>query len=250
MGAVFQGESPGSMDLLSDLAQRFDTPSRSIFAALQILIPECWSGNPEDRPSSSRILDCLASADLGNRDQPPAQAPEGISQAVEDIGRCFSEDCERGLGTVLNHPTLENEQRMNNTNGRTNFGDHKRRDHHPLDGVDHTAGSGRRRSVVSPDGAASPPPPGNPVNLRTINISIPSGMVGCIIGKSGSNITETRRLSGCKISIAKVTHHETGERMITIVGTPEANEKALFMLYNQMEKERERRVGRGETEKQ
>ena len=66
-------------------------------------------------------------------------------------------------------------------------------------------------------------------------------MVGCIIGKGGSKITEIRRLSGSRISIAKVPHDETGERMFTIQGTPEANEKALFLLYNQLETEKERR---------
>jgi heterogeneous nuclear rnp K-like protein 2 len=69
-------------------------------------------------------------------------------------------------------------------------------------------------------------------------------MVGCIIGRSGTKITDIRRLSGSKISIAKAPHDETGERMFTIVGTPEANEKALFLLYNQLESEKERRVGR------
>lgn len=72
----------------------------------------------------------------------------------------------------------------------------------------------------------------DPANMRTQNISIPSDMVGCIIGKGGSKITEIRRLSGSRISIAKVPHDETGERMFTIQGTPEANEKALFLLYN------------------
>ncbi len=32
--------------------------------------------------------------------------------------------------------------------------------------------------------------------------------------------------------------------MFTIVGTPEANEKALYLLYNQLESEKDRRVGR------
>ena len=92
---------------------------------------------------------------------------------------------------------------------------------------------------------ASPPPSSpTPSNLRTQNISIPSDMVGCIIGRGGSKITEIRRLSGSKISIAKAPHDETGERMFTIVGTPECNEKALFLLYNQLESEKERRVGR------
>lgn len=31
--------------------------------------------------------------------------------------------------------------------------------------------------------------------------------------------------------------------MFTIVGTPESNEKALFLLYNQLESEKQRRVG-------
>lgn len=61
--------------------------------------------------------------------------------------------------------------------------------------------------------------------LRTQNISIPADMVGCIIGKGGSKITEIRRLSGSRISIAKVAHDDSGERMFTIQGTPEANEK-------------------------
>ncbi|GAC74301.1 hypothetical protein PANT_10d00115 [Moesziomyces antarcticus T-34] len=92
---------------------------------------------------------------------------------------------------------------------------------------------------------ASAPPLVDAANLRTQNISIPSDMVGCIIGKGGSKITEIRRLSGSRISIAKVPHDETGERMFTIQGTPEANEKALFLLYNQLETEKERRQKQG-----
>ncbi|CAO1623928.1 unnamed protein product [Parajaminaea phylloscopi] len=79
-------------------------------------------------------------------------------------------------------------------------------------------------------------------NVRTQNISIPADMVGCIIGKGGSKITEIRRLSGSRISIAKVAHDDSGERMFTIQGTPEANEKALFLLYTQLESEKERRT--------
>ena len=77
-------------------------------------------------------------------------------------------------------------------------------------------------------------------NLRTQNIIISSDMVGGIIGRNGIKITEIRRLSGAKISIAKVPHDDTGERMFTIVGTSEAIEKALFLMYNQLEIEKER----------
>ena len=84
----------------------------------------------------------------------------------------------------------------------------------------------------------------NGTQIRTQSISIPSDMVGCIIGRAGTKITEIRRLSGSKISIAKGPHDDTGERMFTIQGTPEANEKALYLLYNQLESEKERRVSR------
>lgn len=170
-------------------------------------------------------------------------APEAIGRAIEEIGKCLLEDWERGLGTVLFHPGTGEERGGSGRRGGSNgySGGYN--------------GGGGRRPNGDARGRAGSPPPSPPVdgssvsatqptNLRTQNISIPSDMVGCIIGRSGTKITEIRRLSGSKISIAKAPHDETGERMFTIVGTPEANEKALFLLYNQLESEKERRVGR------
>src|SRR6201999_3416446 len=74
-------------------------------------------------------------------------------------------------------------------------------------------GSSERRMSTSSQTLVNDP------NLRTQNIAIPSDMVGCIIGKGGSKISEIRRLSGSRISIAKTPHDESGERMFTIVGT-------------------------------
>ncbi|KAJ1937140.1 RNA binding protein, heterogenous nuclear RNP-K like protein [Kickxella alabastrina] len=79
-------------------------------------------------------------------------------------------------------------------------------------------------------------------NTRTQQIAIPCDMVGCIIGKNGARISEIRRLSGSRISIAKVTESEGGDRLFTIKGTPECNERALYMLYGQLEAEHERRL--------
>lgn len=173
-------------------------------------------------------------------------APEAIGRAIEEIGKCLLEDWERGLGTVLFHPGTGEDRAGGGRGGRSNG---------YSGGGGYSGGSGGRRPngdargrTGSPppsppqDGAAAAPP--QPSNLRTQNISIPSDMVGCIIGRSGTKITEIRRLSGSKISIAKAPHDDTGERMFTIIGTPEANEKALFLLYNQLESEKERRVGR------
>ncbi|BGP52465.1 hypothetical protein JCM8202_000111 [Rhodotorula sphaerocarpa] len=87
-------------------------------------------------------------------------------------------------------------------------------------------------------------------NWREQKISIPSDMVGCIIGRGGTKINDIRRQSGSRISIAKTAHDETGERMFVISGLPENNEKALFLLYNQLESEKERRVQSVQEEQQ
>lgn len=159
---------------------------------------------------------------------------EAISRAIEEIGRCLLEDWERGLGTVLFHPTPGDERLPSYKRSQQSTGGGRR-----PNGDSHRPREGRE----SPP-ATSPTSPQQQANLRTQTISIPSDMVGCIIGRNGTKITEIRRLSGSKISIAKEPHDETGERMFTIVGSPEANEKALFLLYNQLESEKERRLGR------
>ncbi|KZT44469.1 hypothetical protein SISSUDRAFT_1068369 [Sistotremastrum suecicum HHB10207 ss-3] len=156
---------------------------------------------------------------------------EGIGRAIDEIGKALLEDWERGAGTVLYHPGTSDERTGRRTQGNGTSGRRQ------------ANGDSTRRSP-------SPPPVATSGNLRTQNISIPSDMVGCIIGRGGTKITEIRRLSGSKISIAKAPHDETGERMFTIVGTPEANEKALFLLYNQLENEKERRVGREQQQEQ
>ncbi|KAF8329688.1 cytoplasmic protein [Cantharellus anzutake] len=166
---------------------------------------------------------------------------EGIGRAVEEIARSLLEDWERGLGTVFYHPGVEGVKDTRRTHGISE----KRRS--APNGAPGKSGLPDSAGPGSSSPPSSPPPDANGAtqsSLRTQNISIPSDMVGCIIGRQGSKITEIRRLSGSKISIAKTPHDETGERMFTIIGTPEANEKALFLLYNQLESEKERRVGR------
>ncbi|KAK0465081.1 uncharacterized protein EV420DRAFT_937556 [Desarmillaria tabescens] len=161
-------------------------------------------------------------------------SPDSIGHAIEEIGKCLLEDYERGMGTVLYHPGTS-EERSGNRRSTNGYSSSSRRSNGDI--------RGHLSPPTSPSMGATPMSVA-PANLRTQNISIPSDMVGCIIGRSGTKITEIRRLSGSKISIAKAPHDETGERMFTIVGTPEANEKALFLLYNQLESEKERRVGR------
>lgn len=170
-------------------------------------------------------------------------SPEAIGRAVEEIGKCLLEDWERGLGTVLFQPGPGDERSGGNRRSSHSYSS-------SYTGSRRNGGNGEANTRPRPSSPGSPTTTHSPVstqpaaNLRTQNISIPSDMVGCIIGRSGTKITEIRRLSGSKISIAKAPHDDTGERMFTIVGTPEANEKALYLLYNQLESEKERRVGK------
>ncbi|RIA83401.1 hypothetical protein C1645_833888 [Glomus cerebriforme] len=157
---------------------------------------------------------------------------EAIRVAVWEIGKCLIEDNERGIGTVLYNPAIKvtssySTARRNDYTTRTGNGTDfiRRNDYH---------NNNRRQSNSNNNYDSN--------SIRTQNISIPADMVGCIIGKAGSKISEIRRLSGSRISIAKTPHDETGERMFTIQGSPEANEKALFLLYNQLENEKDRRL--------
>ena len=96
-----------------------------------------------------------------------------------------------------------------------------------------------RQSDHSSPGAAPVGEDGE--EIQTQNISIPADMVGCIIGRGGTKIQEIRRASGARISIAKAAHDESGEHMFTITGTGASNEKALYLLYENLEAEKLRR---------
>lgn len=74
--------------------------------------------------------------------------------------------------------------------------------------------------------------PGQPM---TQQIFIPNDMVGAIIGKGGAKINEIRQLSGSVIKINE-PQDNSNERLVTITGTQECNQMALFMLYSRLGK--------------
>lgn len=78
--------------------------------------------------------------------------------------------------------------------------------------------------------------PGQPL---TQQIYIPNDMVGAIIGKGGAKINEIRQLSGSVIKINEPTDN-SNERLVTITGTQECNQMALYMLYSRLESEKHR----------
>ncbi|KAH8722513.1 hypothetical protein GQ44DRAFT_775006 [Phaeosphaeriaceae sp. PMI808] len=175
-------------------------------------------------------------------------SPSGIEKAIWEIGKCLIDDHERGYGTVLYNPAVRVQPGagpapLSNGGATTGLGGRSyNRTGHGADFSDAPPQSYSRRS--GSDAASRPPPPTHDedgVELQTQNISIPSDMVGCIIGRGGSKISEIRKTSGARISIAKAPHDDTGERMFTITGSASANEKALYLLYENLEAEKMRR---------
>lgn len=76
-------------------------------------------------------------------------------------------------------------------------------------------------------------------NNQSQQIFIPNEMVGCIIGKGGSKINEIRQISGSHIKIMDPMN-DTNERLVTITGTHESNQMALYLLYSRLESEKSR----------
>ena len=172
--------------------------------------------------------------------------PDGIQKAVWEIGKCLVDDFQRGAGTVLYNPAVRAEVGRSGAlgGGPPAFTGGPRaynRTGNGADFSDTTGGMYGRRS--NSDAARTGPPTmtEDGEEIQTQNISIPADMVGCIIGRGGSKISEIRKSSGARISIAKAPHDETGERMFTIMGSGPANEKALYLLYENLEAEKNRR---------
>ncbi|KAJ3510454.1 hypothetical protein NM208_g15525 [Fusarium decemcellulare] len=192
--------------------------------------------------------------------------PEGIQRAVWEICKCLVDDWQRGTGTVLYNPVVRTQPSSSGSvgsgvgytqgSGRSDYG--SPRVMRTGNGADFSNGGSRPYNRRSDSDAAIRGPPTHDENgeeIQTQNISIPADMVGCIIGRAGSKISEIRKTSGARISIAKASHFpfaphdETGERMFTIMGTAKANESALFLLYENLEAEKMRRSQLQEPER-
>ncbi|KAJ3075782.1 RNA binding protein, heterogenous nuclear RNP-K like protein [Podochytrium sp. JEL0797] len=77
---------------------------------------------------------------------------------------------------------------------------------------------------------------------QTQTLAIPSDMVGCIIGKGGSFIANIRRQSNARLRISELEEGNANERVVTIVGSAGAIAKALSLIYEQLEAEKQRRM--------
>ncbi|KAG4300877.1 hypothetical protein PCK1_002954 [Pneumocystis canis] len=162
-----------------------------------------------------------------------------IQSAIWEIGKCLIDDWERGIGTVFYNPSV----RFSSTLVPGHQGNSILSGAQPGHYLQYQR-QGSQMNYSRITGLSShfqDSLDASNQDIRVQNISIPSDMVGCIIGRGGSKISEIRRMSGSKISIAKAPHDETGERMFTIQGTATSNEKALYLLFQTLETEKNRR---------
>lgn len=91
------------------------------------------------------------------------------------------------------------------------------------------------------------PPPSSGVaashadTQETTYLYIPNNAVGAIIGTKGSHIRNIIRFSGASVKIAPLEADKTPEpqteRKVTIVGSPEAQWKAQYLIFEKMREE-------------
>lgn len=99
------------------------------------------------------------------------------------------------------------------------------------------AGVGVGGGGVYPPGMV--PPTGS--QQETSFLYIPNSAVGAIIGTRGSHIRNIIRFSGASVKITSLPEGTTAEpqaeRKVTIVGTPEAQWKAQYLIFEKMREE-------------
>jgi len=77
------------------------------------------------------------------------------------------------------------------------------------------------------------PPPGPQTNTQ--KIAIPTVCAGCVIGKGGSVIRDLRMQSGSNISIADAEQSNPTERVVTITGTQQGINSAIYLIRQLVE---------------
>jgi polyribonucleotide nucleotidyltransferase len=80
-----------------------------------------------------------------------------------------------------------------------------------------------------------PPTQTTPAASSTQKIAIPTVCAGCVIGKGGSVIRDLRAQSGTNISIADPEPASPNERVVTLTGTPQGIQTAVFLIRNLVE---------------
>ncbi|CAN6657580.1 hypothetical protein TRVA0_030S00342 [Trichomonascus vanleenenianus] len=92
-------------------------------------------------------------------------------------------------------------------------------------------------SLQEAQAAARAAPPGQ--QNYSQEVYIPNEYVGSVIGKGGQKIKDIRHFSGSKVKVED-TLNERNQRLIHIVGTPESNQVAIYLISARIETDRKR----------
>lgn len=76
---------------------------------------------------------------------------------------------------------------------------------------------------------------GAPQTANTQKIAIPTICAGCVIGKGGAVIRDLRAQSGTNISIADADPTNPNERVVTLTGTPQGIQTAIYLIRQLVE---------------
>ncbi|KXS19610.1 hypothetical protein M427DRAFT_108914 [Gonapodya prolifera JEL478] len=190
--------------------------------------------------------------------------PDSIQIAVSGIGESLIQDTARAAGTIYYKPEVAGPSgsgrstvsssavgASTSTAAGTSSLDSRRRSEGGglTKTTNGSADAGRRRDVGTRSGGdreGGRPARSSAGDVQTATLSVPSDLVGCIIGRGGSIINQIRADSGSRISIAKESDHATGQRTFTIQGSAECNQKALQFIYETLESEKDRRAREAE----
>uniref|UniRef100_A0A8C4ZIJ2 Insulin-like growth factor 2 mRNA binding protein 3 n=1 Tax=Gadus morhua TaxID=8049 RepID=A0A8C4ZIJ2_GADMO len=86
-------------------------------------------------------------------------------------------------------------------------------------------------------GSGAPPPGQGPQESETVHLFIPAAAVGAIIGKQGQHIKQLSRFACASIKIAQADPLDAKQRMVILVGPPEAQFKAQGRIFGKLKEE-------------
>ncbi|KAF3833733.1 hypothetical protein F7725_024937 [Dissostichus mawsoni] len=98
-------------------------------------------------------------------------------------------------------------------------------------------GMGPSMSGMPPHGAHGGSAYGGQPESETVHLFIPALAVGAIIGKQGQHIKQLSHFAGASIKIAPAEEKDSIQRVVIIIGTPEAQFKAQCRIFGKLKEE-------------
>uniref|UniRef100_A0A2R5LEC5 Putative igf-ii mrna-binding protein imp n=1 Tax=Ornithodoros turicata TaxID=34597 RepID=A0A2R5LEC5_9ACAR len=159
--------------------------------------------------------------------------PEGVSRAEQMISAKLRQSYENDLAALapqaLMFPGLHPMALMGTMGGGGGY--------HPPPPHPRAAYGGGGGAYMHPSAQGGPYPQNDPTGKEVVYVYIPNGTVGAVIGTGGSSIRDMIMASGATIKVAQSNKDEptdSHERRVTIIGNPESQWKAQYMIFKKV----------------